>query len=199
MASPAFDSLLDPLLKTKAEVTRMALLRLEYEGLAKAKELLPGGDFYKNKEGFAMDVFSYFMCSKCSRPYFGGRHECGEDLEAGEGKEREWNKDELVCARCVPHAADMECPKHGTQFLEWKCRFCCGVAVFFCFGTTHFCDTCHQRPGMMTGCAKDKLPKCPAGPQLKQLEGKCPLNVKHPPTGDEFALGCGVCRNAAEF
>lgn len=38
------------------------------------------------------------------------------------------------------------------------------------------------------------------GPKAKQLEGdECPLHVKHPPTGEEFALGCGICRNAHTF
>ena len=38
------------------------------------------------------------------------------------------------------------------------------------------------------------------GPKAKQLEGEeCPLHVQHPPTGEEFALGCGVCRNAHTF
>jgi hypothetical protein len=41
---------------------------------------------------------------------------------------------------------------------------------------------------------------CIPGPKAKQLEGEeCPLHVKHPPTGEEFALGCGVCRNAHTF
>lgn len=39
-----------------------------------------------------------------------------------------------------------------------------------------------------------------AGPKAKQLEGEeCPLHIKHPPTGEEFALGCGVCRNTHTF
>ncbi len=33
----------------------------------------------------------------------------------------------------------------------------------------------------------------------KKLEGECPLRVKHPPTGEEYALGCGVCRNTQTF
>ena len=24
-------------------------------------------------------------------------------------------------------------------------RFCCSIASFFCFGTTHFCDACHHK------------------------------------------------------
>ena len=87
------------------------------------------------------------------------------------------------------------------DFLEYKCRFCCSVAVWFCFGTTHFCDKCHQKPGHMQTMQKEgKLPHCPAGPQGKQLpDGPCPLKVPHPPEGEEFALGCGVCRNAQTF
>lgn len=149
------------------------------------------------------------------------------------------------------------CSKHGTDFLEYKCRYCCSVAVFFCFGTTHFCNACHDDFQRMTSVPKEELPHCPAGttlkcsnnkspttifglsetrvsfvscwirplshfklllkllkpttcwlqflssltgPKGKQLEGsECPLHVVHPPTGEEFALGCGVCRNAHTF
>jgi len=28
---------------------------------------------------------------------------------------------------------------------------------------------------------------------------ECPIGGNHPPTGEEFALGCGVCRNAQTF
>lgn len=40
------------------------------------------------------------------------------------------------------------------------------------------------------------------GPKGEQLPGsaeECPLHVVHPPTGEEFALGCGVCRHAHVF
>ena len=55
------------------------------------------------------------------------------------------------------------CPKHGTDFLEYKCRYCCSVAVFFCFGTTHFCNACHDDFQRVTNVAKSDLPHCPAG------------------------------------
>ena len=36
---------------------------------------------------------------------------------------------------------------------------------------------------------------CPVGPGSKALTTKtCPLNIKHPPTGENFSLGCGMCR-----
>ena len=36
--------------------------------------------------------------------------------------------------------------------------------------------------------SKSELPKC---------EGidKCPLRIKHPDNGEEYALGCAICRN----
>lgn len=55
------------------------------------------------------------------------------------------------------------CPKHGTDFLEYKCRYCCSVAVFFCFGTTHFCNACHDDFQRVTNIPKTELPHCPAG------------------------------------
>ncbi len=83
---------------------------------------------------------------------------------------------------------------------EYKCRYCCSVAVFFCFGTTHFCNACHDDFQRVANLPRQELPRCPVGPRCRQLEGEeCPLHVKHPPTGEEFALGCGVCRNAHTF
>jgi E3 ubiquitin-protein ligase MYCBP2 len=47
---------------------------------------------------------------------------------------------------------------------------------------------------------KAELPQCPVAPKATALEqGECPLHVSHPATGEEFALGCGVCRNAHTF
>ena len=51
----------------------------------------------------------------------------------------------------------------------------------------------------MCDCAVDDLPKCPAGPLMAQLEGDCPLGVKHPPSGEEYCLGCSICREAQTF
>ena len=60
------------------------------------------------------------MCLQ--QPYFGGERLCG----AGGG---EFDPSELLCGGCVPHSADSVCRKHGTEFIEFKCRFCCGIAV----------------------------------------------------------------------
>ena len=35
---------------------------------------------------------------------------------------------------------------------------------------------------------RSELPKCPG------VE-KCPLRIKHPENGEEYSLGCSICRN----
>ena len=59
---------------------------------------------------------------------------------------------------------------------------------------------CYNDFQHLTSMPKSELPQCPIGPHVKPLSGtECPLHVKHPPTGDEFALGCGDCHNAQTF
>ncbi|XP_046701607.1 E3 ubiquitin-protein ligase MYCBP2 isoform X16 [Silurus meridionalis] len=189
--------LLDPIKELYEDVRRKALMRLEYEGLHKSEAItMPGARFYNDPAAFAMNRYAYYVCYKCKKAYFGGEARC--DAEAGQGDD--YDPSELICGACSDVSRAQMCSKHGTDFLEYKCRYCCSVAVFFCFGTTHFCNACHDDFQRMTSIPKEELPHCPAGPKGKQLEGsECPLHVVHPPTGEEFALGCGVCRNAHTF
>ena len=82
-----------------------------------------------------------------------------------------------------------DCKKHGSQYIDFKCRYCCSVSLWFCFGTTHFCDRCHTK-------LDKKCYPCD-GP------ASCPLKIEHPKNGTEYALGCGLCResniNAKDF
>ncbi|XP_064413761.1 E3 ubiquitin-protein ligase MYCBP2 isoform X3 [Latimeria chalumnae] len=194
---PRLKDLLDPIRQLYEDVRKKALMRLEYEGLHKSEAItIPGVRFYNDPAGFAMNRYAYYVCYKCKKAYFGGEARC--DAEAGLGDD--YDPRELICGACSDVSRAQMCPKHGTDFLEYKCRYCCSVAVFFCFGTTHFCNACHDDFQRITSIPKEELPRCPAGPRGKQVEGtECPLHVVHPPTGEEFALGCGVCRNAHTF
>ncbi|XP_013400127.1 E3 ubiquitin-protein ligase MYCBP2 [Lingula anatina] len=194
---PLLKDLLDPTRKLYDDVKRKALMRLEYEGLHKSEAITTAGArFYNDPAGFAMDRYAYYVCYKCKKAYYGGEARCDEQLEGGD----DYDPTELVCGACSDVSRAQMCPKHGTDFLEYKCRYCCSTAVFFCFGTTHFCNACHDDFQRVTNIPRSDLPTCPAGPRGKQLQGdECPLHVKHPPTGEEFALGCGVCRNAHTF
>ncbi|KAK7473506.1 hypothetical protein BaRGS_00035259, partial [Batillaria attramentaria] len=197
ISHPVLRSLLDPIRQLYDDVRRKALMRLEYEGLHKAEAITtPGARFHQDPAAFAMDRYAYYVCFKCKKAYYGGEARCEEQAGGGE----DYDPKELVCGGCSDVSRAQMCPKHGSDFLEYKCRYCCSVAVFFCFGTTHFCNACHDDFQRVTNIPKTNLPRCPAGPRGRQLEGdECPLHVQHPPTGEEFALGCGVCRNAHTF
>jgi hypothetical protein len=95
---------------------------------ARAELSDPASEFYKDPARYALFKFAYYMCSKCKSPYYGGMAACGA---AGEVR---FNPDDLVCPSCMPHSADADCPKHGREFITYKCQFCCNEALFFCFG-----------------------------------------------------------------
>ncbi|CAD5120813.1 DgyrCDS9371 [Dimorphilus gyrociliatus] len=188
---PKLLPLTKPIIELYQDVERKALMRLDYEGFDK-KEM----NDTKDVAIFAMNRYAYYVCSKCEKAYFGGEARCDEALHLND----DFNPEELVCGACSDVAMAQMCPRHGSDYLEYKCRYCCSVAVFFCFGTTHFCNMCHEDFQRLTGISKELLAKCPAGPKSIQLDGTdCPLKVEHPPTGQEYALGCGICRNAHTF
>lgn len=92
------------------------------------------------------------------KAYYGGEARCDAELGASD-----YNPAELVCGACSDVSRAQMCPKHGQDFLEYKCRYCCSVAVFFCFGTTHFCNACHEDFQRVTNIVTSQLPYCPAG------------------------------------
>ncbi|RWS24251.1 putative E3 ubiquitin-protein ligase MYCBP2-like protein, partial [Leptotrombidium deliense] len=192
MEHKVLDDMLTPIKNLYDDVRRKALMRLEYEGLDRSEAVTtPGARFFNSPADYAMERYAYYVCCKCEKAYYGGEARC--DIEAGIGED--YDPSELVCGACSDVTQAQMCPKHGTDFLEYKCRYCCSVAVFFCFGTTHFCNACHDDFQRVTNIPKQELPQCPAGPRAKYLEGtECPLHVKHPPTGEEFALGCGFVK-----
>ena len=98
----------------------------------------------------------------------------------------------MICPNCSDVGKGLkECKKHGKDFIEFKCRYCCSLALWFCWGTTHFCEPCHKKAGKLRNISMDKVPKC-KGP------GKCPLGGDHKPNFYEYCMGCAVCRNDKE-
>ena len=191
--------ILTPLKNRRFDVKNKALMRLEFEGLVNNHSIVtPGSAFYKDPESYAINRYAYYVCSKCDKAYYGGEARCEEQMVYQHADN--FDASELLCGGCSDINMAQICPKHGTDFLEYKCRYCCSVAVFFCFGTTHFCNACHDDFQRITSISFSNLPQCPVGSRARQLEGEdCPLNVEHPATGKEFALGCGICRNSHTF
>lgn len=89
----------------------------------------------------------------------------------------------MICPGCIPMNGMSNCKKHGRDFIEFKCKFCCNVAQWYCGGNTHYCDPCHGGKGQKVIC---------------QNKSDCPLKIKHP-KNKEFPLGCALCRNEDDF
>lgn len=180
---PEINDMLEEVSKMEEDIRSKALERAKHEGLDKDERLKkPGDPYFNDLEKYAMARLSYYTCYECKTPYFGGLKDCGNLLEA----EANFKEEELVCGKCSAKNLDgkVTCPKHKEDYIEFKCRYCCSLSQWFCFGTTHFCDPCHRIAG------NNKITPCP-GP------GTCGLTVPHPDNGEEFALGCGLCRHTA--
>lgn len=137
----------------------------------------------------------YYLCFKCNLPYFGGMNVCANAMEEekknAEEPPKEFKPEDLVCPGCAAiqlGAGKAKCDTHGTEYIDYKCKFCCSIACWFCWGTTHFCEPCHRRAG------SNQVVPC-KGP------GKCDLGEalqNHPANGTvEYALGCSICRSTA--
>jgi len=174
-------------------VEAKALKRLKHEGLEECDDVLDAGSkYYQQPSKYALDIFAYYPCYKCRVPYFGGRRACEEAADDSDDK---YNPKDLICPPCQSGNDLYKCKIHGRDFIEFKCKWCCSVASFFCWGTTHFCQSCHKKQEVgeyLTKKKRSELPVCP-GPK------KCPLGIKHPPNGEEFPLGCAICRRRENF
>ena len=181
--------------KLYEQIKEMSLKRFKLEGLDKDPRLTDvNSPWYNKKEEFAMKRLSFYMCYICKKPYFAGRRECGNDPNMNnEDPNKNYDPKDCVCGKDANLSGIQgitNCPKHGKEFIEYKCKFCCKIASWFCWGNTHFCDDCHRRQcnhDYVSKYPRDKLPKC-----NKLL---CEVGGNHPPNGEEFALGCSLCRN----
>ena len=151
-----------------------ALRMIKKQGLDKDESLTTPGNFYYNKLiAFAEAKASFFMCAKCSKPFFGGIIDCEQEM----GMEATTKKEDLICKHCILKSiwrgTSSTCQVHGTSFIDWKCMYCCSIAVYVCSGNRYFCEPCHSNAAIATTRAP---PKCMGG-------ANCPLGVAHPPAG----------------
>jgi len=133
-------------------------------------------------EGLSIDEalrkLAFFECFRCKVPYYGGKRDCAQEMDREETK-----AEDLVCAYCREAGAGSGksvCGKHGPLNIQYKCRYCCTVAIWYCYGTTHFCEPCHNHDGN-------------EGPKPCLGTDGCPFKGCHAPNGEEFALGCSMC------
>jgi hypothetical protein len=157
---------------------------------------------------FARRNFVVQLCKECDQPCCTGAVECGgAEAEAADAE----RPGEVICKSCVSLKGQAQtCEKHGTEHLLYKCRYCCNIATFECFGYGHFCADCHEHPKLGTLMNFKKkvvgpLPYCsyPGEQYVNKKElgeypecpgcEDCPLGVLHPRNGVEFCIGCSQC------
>ena len=153
--------------------------RLTIDGVKLSDEplyMVQGARFYQDKVKFALHKFAFYECYQCKAPYYGGDHDCANAaVQDGAGFDRK----ELLCSTCSPVQAS-NCAKHGREFVTWKCRYCCNVAMFFCWGTTHFCQACHANSLELGGTPRHLLTQCPCLPVGESLPSRWTGPAKAP-------------------
>lgn len=128
---------LGPILKLKEDIEARAMARLKYEGRLKDPKIYDKEQtYYNDPVAFAMHEYVFYPCHKCKKPYFAGGYQC-------DPSDNLWDPEELICPRCQPKCV-RECDTHGTDWISYKCRYCCNTATFFCWGQTRFCANCHK-------------------------------------------------------
>jgi len=182
------DAQLKPIRALHRDLEAQCLVQLREDGLDSI-DLKGEGDGLPAKSlmAFALKRYAFYYCNICKKPYHGGLAQC-RDVAVG------LNASDFVCSPCSGIGRE-KCKVHGKDYMVYKCKFCCAVATYFCWGNTHFCVDCHKRQenhDFMTTKAKKDLPQCP-GPE------KCPLGIEHPPNGEEFSIGCSLCRGTEFF
>jgi len=200
VSHPSIDAHVTPLYNMYQKVRRKALQRWVVE----QRRPMPRPNDPADEDRIAtlaMTKMTFFECSQCNEPYYGGEVECGGPEEEEDDLDDDVQAAlamELVCRGCASKG-QLQCPEHGTEFLGWKCRYCCErEAHYFCFGTTHFCHVCHDL--WQTGVEQRR--KLQAG---KPCLGKdrCIFGGRHPPGSrngrDEYALGCTICAQDTEY
>ena len=166
-------------------VASMAYQRLVYEGLlGKAKRILKS-ESESELIAYAMKIYSYYPCFECEQPYFAGLAVCGDAPDAQAG----------LCGMCEEKKRPRSrCDKHGSEYMQWKCRFCCSIAAFKCWGSHSFCQSCHSIQVAGEHLSKKK----PSAFPICSGKEHCPLKVNHPHV-EEFSLGCALCKNERSF
>ncbi|KAL0214870.1 hypothetical protein P9112_007054 [Eukaryota sp. TZLM1-RC] len=178
--------LLKPIEELKVQVLDKAKRRFVFDDEHRNPRFSnPNDEWFNKQDEYAIHHYLYYQCNQCRNPYFGGKRECG-------GNEDDVGDGNALCPSCVNPNVETDCPTHGKESIQWKCRFCCEIATFFCHGNTHYCESCHKRPGEVQREAKrNALPRCPGS--------SCPMKMPHPQPGTEHCLGCVLCREALDY
>lgn len=135
-------STLSPHIARFTRVCDKVRLRLKVEKMENDAKLTdPSSPFHLRPLAYALQCFAYYVCSRCSCEYFGGRRDCEQNAQA-ENRPAE----EFVCFQCAD-LKSVKCkkPEHA-EYQLWKCRSAHGhtVCIMLCECECEYCayDRC---------------------------------------------------------
>eukprot|EP00347_Sterkiella_histriomuscorum_P005211 403357469 len=165
----------------KEQVHYSALNTAQREKLFEEEEFKNRPEFQDKQKEYAMLKLAMYRCFQCQTIYCGGRRDCEAEMNEANRPPPE----DILCIYCnaYKHGDKLKpCETHGTEYIDYKCQFCCTPATFFCFGATRYCDPCHNNACQVFG--KPCLGK----------EGGCAFNGDHLPNGTPYHAGCKMCK-----
>ena len=92
--------------------------------ISKARAVVTATRMYEGQPRLLSEALS--MGIPTIYPYFGGMKQCDAVNDYNDFK-----KEELVCGKCSAVSVGggiKNCKTHGTDFIEFKCKFCCSIA-----------------------------------------------------------------------
>ncbi|VDP31981.1 unnamed protein product [Soboliphyme baturini] len=188
---PLLKNLLKPLLRLKDDLEERALKQLEYDDSIDRSEITtPGGKYYNRPANFAVDKYVYFQCHNCFKPYFVGDAVC--QLLESLNSMHDFDPEECLCGGCSNVIGASRCIQHGTDCLQYKCRFCCSMAAYFFDGSIHCCISCREIVYALVKLKPGDLRQCPTDSRNRIIPF-CPLQIPHSPSGVEFCFRCSDC------
>jgi len=138
---PLLEEVLAPVLGVKRKVEALAWEQIKVDNLEQNESVAGADAPYKGKPlEYALHSYTFYFCGQCDEPFFGGAAACAETVSG----EREIAPSERVCSSCDARGgAPCDLVDHRKAYI-WKCRFCCSIATFVCYGGVHVCEACHS-------------------------------------------------------
>lgn len=131
-----------------------------------------------------MEQMTLYNCNSCHRIYNGGKNDYNGALREN------MDAKNFLCQPCsevaLGYGQEM-CALHGNEFCDFKCQYCCSIALFVCDnGTKFYCQPCFN--DMMAKKISVKT-QCTGGKN-------CALGIsRHPQATQKYPLGCSLCRS----
>ena len=173
-----FDCLSVPIIHQKIENYK----KLYFQVRNMIEQRLKYNNINPNKNPF--DMFQFFLCIKCKRPYYAGLNQENNNIE---NNQFYGHKEDCLCGKdsFAYNAKGLDrCQKHGYDYIEYKCKYCCKIASRF-YSQTHLCEECYSNK------IRFNLEDC----EIKKCNiNSCELKGMHAENGIEYCLGCFACR-----